>query len=159
MSAQQNGVISIQPKTVEAAEAVIKRLFAKHARVRARIDELTAEHRTAAYHVHVNSDADAYKRLDRINDELAQRKRELHDLDAALVEAHARRDAAQLAVAKSDAARRIRHAGELQCLAPIRSAEAARDNDLDLPGRPARIPATQQLRRAARPLRGRGSPR
>jgi hypothetical protein len=113
MSAQQNGVISIQPKTVEAAEAVIKRLFAKHARVRARIDELTAEHRTAAYHVHVNSDADAYKRLDRINDELAQRKRELHDLDAALVEAHARRDAAQLAVAKSDAARRIRHAGEL----------------------------------------------
>jgi hypothetical protein len=113
MSAQQNGVISIQPKTVEAAEAVIERLFAKHARVRARIDELIAEHRTAAYHAHVNSDADAYKRVDRFNDELVQRKREINDLDAALSEAHARRGAAQEAVARSDASRLARCAGEL----------------------------------------------
>jgi hypothetical protein len=101
------------PKALEAAEAVITKLLDLRGRIVVRIEELAGERRVASYHALINSDSDAFTRLDRFHEQQAQLDLQLGDVDLALAEARDRMVAAQEAVARGDASRRARCAGEL----------------------------------------------
>jgi chromosome segregation ATPase len=79
-----------QINNVVAAEQTLHELQAKRERVVVRAAELAVERKDAAYSAHVEKNADARKRLDKVNAESAQHASELKSVEDAIATAQDR---------------------------------------------------------------------
>ena len=86
---------------VEKAEQTLQELQAKRERVVVRAAELALERKDAAYAAHAEKNADARRRLDKVNAESAQHASELKSVEHALATAQDRLQAARSAVAQA----------------------------------------------------------
>jgi len=87
---------------VEAAEKIIGDLATKREKLVERGVKLAEERRNIAYQAHTDGDAEARKRLDKLNAEAVAHASELQSLDDALSTARERLVAAQAVAARSE---------------------------------------------------------
>lgn len=104
---------------IEIAERALAKLQDKFDRATQRSSEITAERSAVGYDVHVNADAKARTRLDRLNAEAISLAGEMESIKGAITSATQRLDAAKAAAAR--AARRAEIAEHRERIKQVRA--------------------------------------